>query len=276
MLTLKEKKESHPDMRKIILYVLLLLHGSLSTAANIPEQIKTCMAKNLPEDTSVQSIELRARDRAGYEKILQADVYWKRDQNRQSRVLMYFNEPVDVRGARFLIIQNEPQNDMYIYMPGLFKVRKITSKRISTSILGTDFSYEDYERLYGILTDLKLEQYPDDVLNGRPVHVLNSYPDGNSGYEKISTYVDTETCLALKTELFERGHRLRKSLTIDPAVIKPVGNINVPRELLMKDLRDETETRMIIRDIRLGMPLEDDLFDPAQLKQKKAPPIMTE
>ena len=91
-------------MPKILFYALLLLHGSLAGAADIPEHIKACMAKNLPEDTSVQSIELRARDRAGYEKILQADVYWKRDQDKQSRVLMYFNEPVDVRGARFLII----------------------------------------------------------------------------------------------------------------------------------------------------------------------------
>ena len=263
-------------MRKVFLYILLLLNGSLAAAADIPEDIKTCMARNLPESTSVQSLELRARDRTGYEKVLQADVYWKRGQDQQSRVLMHFNEPADIRGARFLIIQNEPQNDMYIYMPGLFMVRKITSKRISSSILGTDFSYEDYERLYGILTDLELEQYPDDVLNGRPVHVLNSYPDGNSGYEKIATYVDIETCLALKTELFERGHRLRKSLSIDPAAIKQVDNINVPRELLMKDLRDKTETRMIIQEIRLGMPLEDDLFDPAQLKQEKAPPIMAE
>ena len=76
----------------------------------------------------------------------------------------------------FLIIENEPQNDMYIYMPGLVMVRKITSKRISSSILGTDFSYEDYERLHGILTDLKAEQYPDEVLAGRPVYVVNSYP----------------------------------------------------------------------------------------------------
>ncbi len=263
-------------MQKTLLYVLLVLQGSLAAAADIPEDIKTCMASNLPESTSVQSIELRARDRSGYEKFLQADVYWKRGEDMQSRLLMYFNEPEDIRGARFLIVQNEPQNDMYIYMPGLFIVRKITSKRISSSILGTDFSYEDYERLYGILTDLKLEQYPDDVLDGRPVHVLNSYPDGNSGYEKISTYVDIETCLALKTELFERGHRLRKSLTIDPAVIKQAGDIYVPRELLMKDLRDKTETSMVIREIRLGMPLDDELFDPAQLKQKKAPPIMTE
>ena len=263
-------------MRAILYPLLLLLQSSLASAAAVPEVVRNCLEKNLPETTSVQAIELRARDRSGYEQVLQADVYWKRYPNERNRVLMHFSEPADIRGARFLVISNEPQNDMYIYMPGLFKVRKITSKSISSSILGTDFSYEDYERLYGILTDLQAEQFPDDVLDGRAVYVVNSYPDDNSGYEKIATYIDIETCIALKTELFERNHQLRKSLTIDPATIKPAGTIQVPRELVMRDLRDKTETRMLIQEIRTGVVLEDALFDPAQLKQNKAPPILAE
>jgi hypothetical protein len=189
---------------------------------------------------------------------------------------MYFHEPVDIRGARFLIIENTPQNDMYMYMPGLFKVRKITSRRISSSILGTDFSYEDFERLHGVFTDSRAEQYPDEVLDGRPVHVINSYPDGDSGYEKIKTYIDIETCIALRTELFESGHQLRKTLTVDPADISKEGDIYVPHALLMQDLRDKTETRMVVEAIRTDIPLEDNLFDPEQLKQTKVPPIQTD
>jgi hypothetical protein len=263
-------------MRTIFLPLFLILQSALASAADIPEVVRSCLEKNMPETTSVQAIELRARDRSGYEQVLQANVYWKRYPDERNRVLMHFSEPADIRGARFLVIRNEPQNDMYIYMPGLFKVRKITSKRISSSILGTDFSYEDYERLHGILTDLQAEQFPDDVLDGRPVYVVNSYPDDNSGYEKIATYIDIETCVALKTELFERNHQLRKTLTIDPAAIKPVGAIQIPRELVMRDLRDKTETRMLIQEIHTGVELEDELFDPAQLKQKKAPPILAE
>ena len=114
------------------------------------------------------------------------------------------------------------------------------------------------------------------MLDGRPVYVVNSYPDDSSGYEKISTHIDIETCVALKTELYERNHQLRKTLTIDPATIKPVGAIQVPRELVMRDLRDKTETRMLIREIHTGVELEDALFDPEHLKQKKAPPILAE
>jgi hypothetical protein len=263
-------------MTRLFLLLLLSLQTALALAAEIPEVVRSCLEKNTPESTSAQTLELRARDRNGYEQVLQANVYWKRFPDNRSRILMHFDEPADIRGARFLIIENEPQNDMYIYMPGLVIVRKITSKRISSSILGTDFSYEDYERLHGILTDLKAEQFPDDVLSGRPVYVVNSYPDDNSGYEKITTFIDIETCVALKTDLYERGHQLRKTMSVDPASIKKEGSIHVPRKLLMRDVRDKTETQMIIRKISTNIPLEDDLFDPEQLKQKDAPPILTD
>jgi len=261
-------------MTRLFLLLLLSLQTTLALAVEVPEVVKSCLEKNTPESTSAQAIELRARDRSGYEQVLQANVYWKRFPDNRSRILMYFNEPADVRGARFLIIENEPQNDMYIYMPGLVIVRKITSSRISSSILGTDFSYEDYERLHGILTDLKAEQYPDEVLSGRPVYVVNSYPDDDSGYEKIATFIDIETCVALKTDLYEHGHQLRKTMTIDPAAIKKEGDIHVPQELLMSDVRDKTETRMVIQKIMTDIPLDDELFDPEQMKQKDAPPIL--
>jgi outer membrane lipoprotein-sorting protein len=227
----------------------------------------------MPRSTSIQSIELRARDRSGFEQVLQSNIYLKRYDNDQSRLLMYFNEPLDVRGARFLIIQHEPRNDMYVYMPGLFKVRKVTSQKVSGSVLGTDFSYEDFERFYGLLTNLDAEQYPDDVLDGRAVYVLNSYPDSSSGYVKIATYIDKETCVPLKIDMFENGNQLRKSLTINPGTIKQAGEIRVPGEMLMRDLRDETQTRLIVQSIQTEVTLDDSLFTPEQMKAAKLPPM---
>jgi len=263
-------------MHLILISILFSLLAGNATAAEVPEVVRSCIEQNTPETTAVQAIELHARDRSGYEQVLQANVYWKRGADGRSRLLMHFEEPVDIRNARFLIIENKPENDMYIYMPGLFKVRRITSKRISSSVLGTDFSYEDFERLHGILQNLKAEQYPDDVLDGRPVYVINSYPGGSSDYDKIATYIDKQTCVTLKVELFEQGHKLRKTLTIDPTSITPVGNIQVPRELVMRDLRDKTQTRLVIDEIRTGVPLDDALFDPEQLKQQKIPPVRAE
>jgi outer membrane lipoprotein-sorting protein len=258
---------------KILLSAVLAFCSLSTSAAEIPRVIKSCMQSNLPKATSAQSIELRARDRSGYEQVLEADVYWKRYAEDQARVMMYFREPVDIRGARFLVVEKQPQNDMYIYMPSLFKVRRITSRNISNSIMGTDFSYEDFERIQGILSDIKAEQFPDDMLDGRAVYVLMSYPPETSGYVKVATYIDKESCVPLRTELYESGHELRKQLSVDPADIRHQAGISYPGELVIKDLKQKTETRLIVRNVTIGIGLSDDLFDAEKMKQAEIPAI---
>jgi hypothetical protein len=255
------------------LAALLALCSLSAGAAEIPQVIRSCMQQNLPKSTSAQSIELRARDRGGYEQVLEADVYWKRYAEDQARVMMYFREPVDIRGARFLVVEKQPQNDMYIYMPALFKVRKVTSRNISNSIMGTDFSYEDFERLQGMLSDLRAEQFPDDTLAGRPVHVLMSYPPETSGYVKVATYIDKESCIPLRIDLYESGHELRKELSVKPSDIMQQDGIYYPRELVIKDLKQKTETRLIVHDVTLGATLGEDLFDPEKMQQADIPAI---
>ena len=260
-------------MRHLLVPLLLLCFLQPAAAADIPAIARTCAEQNTPKTSSIQSIELHARDRSGYEQVLQANVYLKRFADNQARLLMSFQEPVDVRGARFLIIQQSPRNDLYIYMPGLFKVRKVTSERVSGSVLGTDFSYEDFERLYGIITNLKAERFPDGMLDGRPVYVLNSYPDSSTSYVKIATYIDKQTCVPLKVDLYENGYRLRKSLTVKPASIRAVGSIHVPGEMVMHDLRDKTETRLLVQGIRTDVKLDDSLFTPDRMKDATLPPV---
>ncbi len=260
-------------MMRFLLPPSLLLASTLATAAEIPAEIESCMKQNLPQTTSVQSIELRVVDRSHYEQVLEADIFLKRFAEEQARVMMYFHEPVDVRGARFLIVQKQPQNDMYIYMPGLFKVRRITSKKISSSIMGTDFSYEDFERIQGMLTDISVERLPDEQLAGRPVYVLESSPEEGSGYTRVTSYVDKQTCLPLKTALFERGDRLRKQMTIEPGNLKQAGGIWYPAELLMEDLRDKTKTTLVVKNIRIGKEIDTGLFEPEQLKQVDVPSL---
>ncbi len=263
----------HRCPMRFLLLPLLLAHSLICAAAELPAEIETCMKQNLPVSTMAQSIELRTRDRSHYESVLQANVFLKRDTDDNFRVMMHFSEPVDIRGARFLIVQKQPQNDMYIYMPGLFKVRRITSKNISSSVMGTDFSYEDFERLHGVLTDLHAEQQADETLSGRPVYVLASYPADESDYKKIISYIDKESCIVLRTDLFGNNGKLRKQLTIDPANLDNRDGIWFPSELLMKDFRDKTETRLKINKLTHGMQLPDALFDETQLKQAEIPDI---
>jgi outer membrane lipoprotein-sorting protein len=258
---------------RFLLLSLLLAYSLICAAAELPAEIETCMKQNLPESTMAQSIELRTRDRSHFESVLQANVFLKRDTGDNFRVMMHFIEPVDIRGARFLIVQKQPQNEMFIYMPGLFKVRSITSKNISSSVMGTDFSYEDFERLHGVLADIHAEQQADEILSGRPVYVLAGHPADGSSYKKVTSYIDKESCIALRVDLFGSNGKLRKQMTVDPANLQNQDGIWFPSELLMKDFRDKTQTSLKINRLTHDMQLPDALFDHTQLKQAEIPDI---
>ncbi len=69
---------------------------------------------------------------------------------------------------------------------------------------------------------------------------------GASAYEVVLSVVDKETCVPLRTELYETNRRLRKILTINPQELRREGSVWIAHELLMRDLLDESETRLII------------------------------
>jgi hypothetical protein len=226
------------------------------------EAIQTCMSDNLRGESSVQSLEMIPRDRMGSERTIAANVYWKRFDDGYSRVLARFTAPADIEGAAFLLIETETRADMFLYLPELRKQRRITTQSLRGKIYDTDFSYEDFERLQGFNHAEKPERLPDGEVDGRAVFVLQvrPAPDSGSAYDRIVTHVEQERCVPLKTELYEGPERLRKTFTVDPAGVRKSGDSWIPGELVMRDLRDETETRLRILELEIDKEIPNKAF----------------
>jgi len=262
------KKMTPTVLRRAVVPLLFVFPMLQGTASSVDPEVEACIRKNTAKTTAIQKIELRSTDRIGSEKLLFADIYLKRFNDQSSGLIAYFREPEDLRGTRLLVIEKQPANEMYLYMPALFKIRRITSKRISSSMYGSDFSYEDLERLYGMLSSEAVEQKADALIEGEAAYVLVSRPSEDSGskYESVVSYFDKKSCVIRKVEFFEPGARLRKVLWVNPDKVRPVGGIRVPHEYRMNDIRDKTETRMTVRDVRLDIPVADTIFDHTRLK----------
>ncbi len=239
------------------------------TSWALEPQVEMCIRKNEPKNTAIQKIELRSTDRAGYEKILISDIYLKRFPDKTSRLLAYFREPDDIVGTRLLLIEKPPANEIYMYMPALFKIRRISSKRISSSMYGSDFSYEDIERFYGMLSTEQPVQMPDVLIKGKPMYVLETRPaeDSGSKYESVVSYFDQQDCVLQRVDFFESGSKLRKQLIVDPGSITTKGNIKLPLRFTMTDWRNKTKTLLSIKQVKFDAPLTDDIFNSERLKE---------
>lgn len=255
----------------IVGFTLLVIHSAGASATGIDPEVEACIRKNAPEATAIQHIRLRSEGPMFEEKVLTAAVYWKHLPAGTSNLLAVFDEPEDISGSRLLFLEKKSGNEIYLYMPALFKVRRITSGRISSSMYGMDFSYEDFQWLYNMLSTAVSEQRPDAEIDGEPMYVFTVMPGQGekSKYETIMSYFDKKSCVIRKVEFFEDGGKLRKVLLIEPGGIKSVSGILVPHAFLMRDLKKRSETELTVTAMDVDPPIPDSVFDPAQLKDSR-------
>ncbi len=236
---------------------LMLAIGLASAAAAEPEtveEIDACIRANRPKQTSVATLTFRTKDRVGSVTEKSGTLNWKKFDDGLSRVVLRFHYPNNLRGSAILLIEKrEKVPEMFMCLPALQKVRRVTTRMVSSSMFGTDFSYEDFQRLQGYSESLTSRRLEDAVFDGRPVYVVERKfaDDSGSAYDRIVDYVDSETCVPLKTESHESGGRLRKVLSADPAKLERIGGLWVPRSIVMRDLLDETETSLDVEKIEI-------------------------
>jgi outer membrane lipoprotein-sorting protein len=227
------------------------------------EEVRACVARNLPSEDSVQKVRFTSLDRTGSERVLEAKVYWKRFKNERSRTLIEVEAPENVRGSAYLILEEEGREDMFVYLPEFKKVRRIHPNTASGSLFGTDLSYEDIRYMRRVAGELEGKREPDSTLDGRAVYVVRMKPTGQevSRYERIDAFIDRQDCVPLKIDFYESGERLAKELTADPSSLRQEpGGQWIARSMAMRNIADETETRMVVEDVKIDTDLSKAFF----------------
>ncbi len=127
--------------------------------------------------------------------------------------LMVFDSPRDVKGTSFLSFSHlEGNDDQWLYLPALKRVKRISSRNKSGSFMGSEFSFED-------LTSFEVEKYTykyikDEVIDGENCWVVIQYPlDKYSGYKKRIAWIDQSEYRIRKTEFYDRRDTLLKTLS---------------------------------------------------------------
>ena len=230
------------------------------------QQVRDCMERNLP-NASRQDVVLERTEKAGGTRRLEASALWKRDAEGRSRFLVRVEAPPDERDTAFLVIEREGSNDMFTYLPELRTVRRITSRTVSGSFFGTDFSYEDMLELQSVSKHAKIERKPDGELAGRPVYVLASTPapDSGSAYARVVSYVDRESCVPLRAELFGKPTQIAKEMTIAWEDVEKRGERWVPKKVSVRNLEKESTSTLVVEKLELDPDLPDALFTQGQL-----------
>jgi hypothetical protein len=231
------------------------------------DEIEGCVRQNLPSESSVQEVTFRVNGKGGMTTDSHVRIHWQKGEDELSKVLLRFDAPADMRGSALLLIEKPGRNDMFMYLPELKRVRRVTGPSLSGGMFGTDFTYSQFERLQGISRDLTVERLPDADVDGTPVWVLGHTPADDPEFEYVQSYVDRERCIPLRTEFYEGGRHLRKVLEADPDAVQRVGEHWIPHRLVMKDVVHGTSTEFQVDSIDVNAKIHRRVFTEKNLTQ---------
>lgn len=225
-------------------------------------KITECMRANIPSTLRIQTLEITAQDRSGGERTLKGKVFGTRDDG-QLRTMMRIEAPSDLNGASYLVRESKKGDEMYMFLPAINKVRRITGASVDGQLWGTDVTYSDVKQMQNAFSGATTQFERADNFESKPVHVLTFVPSkaDASRYNRVRAYVDKATCVALKIEFLE-ADVVRKEMVSSRANLKKSGTHWYLDEILIRDIKDKTQTRIKILGVTAGDKLSGRYFSP--------------
>lgn len=208
----------------------------------VPNDMKSIMKMNLIDKKNT----VRQRDLKTYKL-------------SDKKTMMWFLSPADVKGSSFFKINNDDKDDdMWIYLPALGKVRRIASSATNGSFMGSDFTYEDMGDRN--LTDYTYSLLKEETLNEKQCWVIESTPKAgvSTDYSKIVSWVWKDEYISVKEESYNKKGVLKKVKTVELTKIKTYW---MPKKTVMEDLSATHKTELLFDKIEVDTGLDPKIFD---------------
>jgi outer membrane lipoprotein-sorting protein len=174
-----------------------------------------------------------------------------------------FLNPKDVKGTKMLTHSHKVgDDDQWLFLPSLRKVKRISSRSKSSSFMASEFSYED-------LGSQEIDKYNFKLLkNIKGGWVLQRVPKEKSGYSKMKTYISKKYMSSVKVEYFDRKKELLKVATFSNWKQYKVGKKKLWRagKIHMKNVQTKKESIFTWKKRKIGVKHADRLFRKSALK----------
>ena len=190
------------------------------------------------------------------------------------RVLVRFTYPNDIAGTGFLVWERPGgDDDRFLYLPALARVRRITGAERQESFVGSDFTYEDIggRALEDYTYTLVQEDgsWADGSGAGHPAWRLESKArDADALYPKVISTIRKDNFVVVAAEVFNRRGERAKSYRV--TALSQVQGIWTVMASTMANEVDRTRTELAVTDARYNTGLAERDFSRRELENGAA------
>lgn len=199
--------------------------------------------------------------------------------------IVVVTEPTSAKGLAVLTWTYEDvdrDQDTWLWLPSLKKVRKVSASESDDSFMGSDFTVEEVstrrfqDETYKLIGEKKFEGYTFEQtgelkFKDRPCYVIEATPKKPHWYySKRVVWVDKETGGNIFDEYYDKNGKLFKTLFRDWTFYKPETK-RYPRQAALecKDLRTGHRSVVINSDEEYDVGLDESGFTVRRLERSK-------
>lgn len=250
----------------------LSLGGScLSGAAELSaEEVMQAADSRYNGDSSIGEFTMVLIDRRDRQRTRELKIYSK-DYGEDSKALSLFESPADIRGTGYLSFDwddTERDDDSWLYLPSLQRVKRIASNDTSDSFMGSDFTYAD---INGYELDWYDYRFIDEnaTVNGEQVWHIEFTPkpeykeraEEATGYSKGEVWIRKDNLVQIRGQFWQlRGNRIKFFSAEDIEQIDGVWTVNRMQAITTRNGKQEHASVLQLNSIRYNVGVEDSMF----------------
>jgi len=204
--------------------------------------------------------------KAGQKSTRRFDAKWVETGGGKSRSLLIFRWPGDIRNTALLThVKPRKQDDQWLFLPSLSKVRRISSSGRSGSFVGSEFSFED-------MVDQDSDKFAHSWLKDErcpgqgTCHVVDRRPKSKSGYSLQRVWFDQKNLTIQQVMYFDRRGAHLKTLTLSGYKLYN-GKFWRARKMAMKNHLTGKSTVLTWSDFKFNTGVNPNTLTPNALKR---------
>jgi len=198
---------------------------------------------------------------------------YSKDFGVDSHRIMFFKSPADVKNTSFLTFDYDKaskDDDQWLYLPALKKVKRIPSSDKSGSFMGSDFSY--FDMTDRDLSDYKFKLIKETKVRGHSAWMIESTPTNKkivkeSGYTKTVAIVRKDNFVVVRAINYLTNG---KKKYLDLKKIHKQNGVWVVDEMSMITKKGKStlhKTVLKFKNIKVNKNLNDNLFTTRRLSK---------
>ena len=250
--------------------ILFMFPASSLSAEYSAEEVMRRVDEREAGDSSVSDITLVLIDRRERQRIRNLKLYSK-NYGEDTKTLSLFESPADIRGTAYLNFDwNDSlrDDDSWLYLPALQRVKRLASSDTSDSFLGSDFTYADINGFEVDWYDYSFVN-ESEMIDGEDCWVIEIIAKSEfkdraeeaTGYSKMQSWVSKEKFIQLRGQFWElRGNRIKFFTASEVELVEDIWTVKRLQAITTRNDRQEHASILQIKSIDYNVDVADELL----------------